>query len=59
MAGVVFQCLKDISDPDAIGYAGRKDMLLQLSFLLNIYLTGLPSAVELSTLSLPMHRGTS
>lgn len=40
MAGVVFQCLKDISDPDAIGYAGGKDMLLQVSFILNILQVG-------------------
>lgn len=53
MAGVVFECLKDSSDPDAI--VVLEERTYSSKDLFNIHL---PSAVKLSMLALLRHRGT-
>lgn len=52
MAGVVFECLKDSSDPDAI--VVLEERTYSSKDLFNIHL---PSAVRLSMLALLRHRG--
>lgn len=48
-----FECLENVSVADAVGCSGRKDTILQVPFLFDIHLTGLP------LLSLLMRGGTS